>query len=115
MRHRKHYDQDCDQKYDKGFILFEMLVALMLMGVLMYGGMVILSHLYQQKCHQVTEERLVSLMKTLAAYGAMHGRLPWAADARGLEMLCASANQGACLSRRLASLLNTAWMGMGDL
>ena len=71
--------------YDSGFILMEVVVALLLMGVLLHGGSRILSHLHQQKCQRETHARQQSILKTLASYAAINGRLPWAAGKEGVE------------------------------
>ena len=65
----------------------EVLVALMLMGILMQGGAYALSYFHRQKCDRKTQDRQNSVMKTLAAHAAMHGQLPWAADATGVEVV----------------------------
>lgn len=71
--------------FDGGFVLVEVVIALLLMGAMMHGGTMILSHLHAQKCYHVTQERQEGIMKSLAAYAAIEGRLPWAADKEGRE------------------------------
>lgn len=75
-----------------GFILIEVMIALFLFGMTMYGGLGLYKEVRQHKKKMDTKERQEKILRSLASYALIYGRLPWASvqDAvgreRGLEM-----------------------------
>lgn len=68
-----------------GFILLEVLIALMILGITLQGGIRLIKHVKNQEKAKTTTQRQEQILRTLAAHGATHGRLPWAAGNDGIE------------------------------
>jgi type II secretory pathway pseudopilin PulG len=63
-----------------GFILLEVVIALFIMGLTFQGGLLLMTHMNQQRKRMETETKQDMLLRTLAAHALIHGRLPWAAN-----------------------------------
>ncbi len=67
-------------KGQDGIILLEVIVALFILGLTFQGGMLFISHIRQQKKQTETLQKQDLVLKSLAHYAMIHGKLPWAAD-----------------------------------
>ena len=66
-----------------GFILIEVMIALVLFGIMAYGGLGLYLEVQRHKKQLETRERQEKILRSLASYALIYGRLPWAAEREG--------------------------------
>lgn len=61
-----------------GFILIEVMIALILFGMMTYGGIGLYREVQRHKKQTETRDRQEKILRSLASHALIYGRLPWA-------------------------------------
>jgi type II secretory pathway pseudopilin PulG len=73
------------KRHVPGFVLIEVMIALFLFGMMMYGGLGLYKEIRRHKKHTATQERQEKILRSLASYALIYGRLPWAVSRDGRD------------------------------
>lgn len=63
-----------------GYVLLEVVIALVLMGVMIHGSLSLLTRIREVRRRVETYQKQERLLRAIASYAILYGRLPWAAS-----------------------------------